>query len=160
MRFTLIKDLKQEQSMKSLLRFLLVFIFLYIVANILVKFSTLGLSIESVHLTLFGSEEDFIDPLSIASFLELLHTEIFFIMMVSFVLSAVFIRIATKNKVNRLLVNFLMLFGLGTLTTLGLSYFINDLMVIVYLSCFYTWNTLLVYMTLYSLWRLSFAKSL
>ena len=160
MRFTLIKDLKKEKAMVLLLRFLLLFIFLYTITNIFVKSSTLGLSVTNVTLTLFGSEENFIDPLGTASFLELIHTEIFFVMMVSFILSAIFIRIATKSIINRLLVNFLMLFALGELISLGLAYFVSDSIIIEYLICFYIWHALLLYMTLYSVWRLFFAKSL
>ena len=160
MRFTLIKDLKKEQGMKNILQALLFFILLYLIANLFVKALNFGLTPESVAHTLFGDEENFIDPLSKASFLEFIHTEIFFIMMISFTLSAVYIRVSAKNLKNTQFVNLLMFSGLGTIITLGLSYFVTPKAIIFYLGSFYLWNFLLAYMTLYGLWRLFFAKSL
>lgn len=146
--------------MKNILQFLLFFILLYLTANLLVKAFSFGLTLDSVALTLFGSEENFIDPLSQASFLEYIHTEIFFIMMVSFTLSAVYIRVATKKLINAPLVSLLMLSGLSSILTLGLAYFVTSKAIVFYLGSFYLWNFLLAYMTLYGLWRLFFAKSL
>lgn len=146
--------------MRNILQGLLFFILLYLVANLFVKALNFGLTPESVIHTLLGDEENFIDPLSKSSFLEYIHTEIFFIMMVSFSLSAIFIRVSVKNFKNAKLVNLLMLSGLSTIITLGVSYFVTSKAIIFYLGSFYLWNFLLAYMTLYGLWRLFFAKSL
>lgn len=155
MRFTLIKDLKNESSMRWILNLLLLFSSLYIAADIFVKYISFGVSISSVKATLFGSEEEFLDPITQGVFLEIIHTEIFFIMMLLLTLSTLFIRLFHPSKVALIVLNIAMISALLSLISLGASFYISALFVPLYILCFYLWHLSALYMSLGSLWRLN-----
>lgn len=151
MRFTLINNVKQDNAMRLILSALLVFISLYLISDVLVKHSSFGITSNAVKLTIFGSEAEYIDPISKASFLEFWHTEIFFIMMLLLVLSAVFVRLAKKSM---LILNIVMISSIISIITLALSYFMSPLFINIYIATFFIWHVSALYMSLYSLWRL------
>lgn len=159
MRFTLIKDLSNEGSMKWVLSTLLVFSSLYISLDIFVKKISFGVSTLRVKQTLFGDEEEFLDPITESTFLEFIHTEIFFIMMILLTISAIYIRMASKSKSSLFVLNFTMISALTSLVTLALSYYISESFIAIYIGTFFLWHIFSVYMSLFSLWNLH-AKSL
>lgn len=160
MRFTLLKNLQRESLMKNILSGLLLFIFLYVLSDIFVKQSTLGLSVESINTTLFGNEEEFLDPMNKAYFLEFWHMEIFFMMMALLTLSAVFIRIASINKRNTFVLHAVMIFALSDLLCIAASYFFSSVFVLPYIISFFLWHLLALYMIVSSLWGLYYDTSL
>jgi len=160
LRFTLIKDLKKDKSMQAILSGLLTFMFLYLIVDIFVKQGSFGIFSDEITMTLFGNVDEFLDPMSKASFLEFIHTEIFFIMMILLTLSAVYLRVANNNKYSILLVNGMMMSALSSLIALGVSFYFASNLVLIYVVCFFIWHILASYMTLYSLWSLNFAKSI
>jgi len=155
MRFTLIKDLKKDSSMRPILSGLLIFTSLYLMADIFVKYLSFGIFSSMIELTLFGNEEEFLDPITQASFLEFIHTEIFFIMMILLTLSAVFIRMATNKKINFIIMNITMISAIFSLISLALSYYISKSFVDIYVFSFFTWHILSIYMSIYSFWKLN-----
>jgi len=139
---------------------LLLFTLLYIVIDIFVKQSSFGLFTHDIYTTLYGNEDEFLDAITQATFLELIHTEIFFLMMILLTLSAVFARVSNKKAYSIAIINTLMISGLLTLITLGLSFFVNADFITLYVLSYFTWHSVALYMTLYSLWTLNFAKSI
>lgn len=139
--------------MSIILKGFLFFILLYIVSDVFVMKSGFGISTEAVNSTLFGNEEAYIDPINEASFLEFWHTQIFFIMMILLTLSAVFIRVAKKSR--NILTNALMISALASLVSLPLTYYISGFFVHVYISTYFLWHIMAVYMILYSFWKLN-----
>jgi len=160
LRFTLIKDISKDNSMKPILNGLLFFTLLYIVVDIFVKKSSFGLFVVDIKTTLYGNMDEFLDPMTESTFLEFIHTEIFFLMMILLTLSAVFTRLSKKNPFSITIINILMISGLATLLFLGLAYFINAEFIALYVISFFLWHIVALYMTLYSLWTLNFAKSI
>ena len=158
MRFTLIKDVKHDQSMKPLLNGLLIFTTLYILFDLFVKQHTLGLSVQTVSTTLFGNADEFLDPMNESVFLEFVHMQIFFLMMLLLTLSAVYIRLLHKKKNTMLVMNLLMLSGVLTPITLTLAYFYAPTLVVSYIFFFFLWHITALYMSLHSLWELNIAK--
>lgn len=156
MKFTLIKNIKQDKAMKLILTGFLSFIFLYIISDILVKAFSFGVSVETINITLFGSEENFIDPITKASFLEFWHVEIFFIMMLLLTLSAIFIRLANRSRT--LIINTLMISAITSLVAIALAYFISSIFIYLYVIGFFIWHLSALYIILYSFWKL-YAKS-
>lgn len=152
MRFTLIKDLKKDTTMKPILVGLLLFTLLYLISDIFVKESSFGISIDTVNTSLFGNEEEFIDPLSKSSFLEFWHMQIFFMMMILLTLSAVFVRLVSKAKL--LLLNLLMISALLSLVSLFGAFFLSGAFVQIYVVTFFAWHIFAIYMILASLWSL------
>ena len=156
MKFTIIKNLQKDSAMSLILKGFLVFILLYLAADILVMKSSFGISADVINTTLFGNEEEYIDPISEASFLEFWHTQIFFIMMVLLTLSAIFIRVAKRSRI--ILTNILMISAITSLITLPLAYYMSNFYVNVYVATYFIWHIMAIYMIFYSFWKLN-AKS-
>lgn len=145
--------------MSPILSGLLIFMGLYIVIDIFVKQSSFGLWTSDIKNTLLGNENEFLDPIGRASFLEFIHTEIFFIMMILLTLSAVFIRLAHKISYSLVLVNFVMLTALCSVVSLALAYFYTPVFINIYVMTYFMCHITAFYMIFFSLWKLHFAKS-
>ena len=154
MKFTLIKDLKQDFLMKPILSGLLIFTLLYLIADVIVKNATIGIFFNDIAYNLFGNEEEFLDPMLQSVFLEFWHIEIFFIMMILLSLSAVYIRLSTMSTINLIILNTTLLSAILSLVSIVLSYFVWDSFLIVYVISFFLWHILSFYMALISLWNL------
>ncbi|MGB3962624.1 MAG: hypothetical protein WBK95_10350 [Sulfurimonas sp.] len=159
MRFTLIKDIKKDTVMQPVLGALLFFALLYLISDILVKQSSFGITPAAVSATLFGDEEQFLEALSEASFLEFWHTEIFFSMMLLFTMSAVYIRLYEASKKAMLLVHLLFISALLALFALPLAYFVDPAFVNIYSFSFIVWHLSALIVAFCALQRLYFAKS-
>jgi len=151
-KFTLINNIKQDKAMRLVLSGFLGFILLYLVSDVLVKYSSFGIFPETIKTTLFGNEEEFIDPITTSSFLEFWHIEIFFMMMILLTLSAIFIRLAKRSRVA--MTNTLMISAIVSLVTLALSYFVGSFFIHIYVLTFFIWHLCAVYMIFYSFWKL------
>lgn len=154
MRFTLIKDLKQDRMMRPILTGLIVFTLLYLISDIFVKSLSFGIHEESIRTTLFGNEDEFLDPITRSAFLEFWHMEIFFIMMILLTLSAVFIRLSGAKGFHIIIVNAVMISALISLVALLLSFFVNATFIELYVLSFFLWHICAIYMSLYSLIKL------
>jgi len=154
MRFTLIKDIKQDKMMKPILNGLLLFLLFYLIADIFVKSANFGISIETIMTTLFGNEEEYIDPITTAVLLEFWHGEIFYSMMILLTLSTIFIRVCKSYKLRLILLNTLMLSALLSLIALPLAYFVSSFFVYIYLYTFFLWHISAIYIAIHSLIKL------
>ena len=139
--------------MSLIMKGFLVFILLYLASNVLVMNSSFGISPEQISTTLFGNEEEYLDPITESTFLEFWHTEIFFIMMILLTLNAIFIRLAKKSRI--IITNILMISAIVSLIALPLSYYYSNLFVYIYVMGFFTWNLTALYTIIYSLWKLN-----
>ncbi|MDA7816648.1 hypothetical protein N9A28_00485 [Sulfurimonas sp.] len=156
MKFTLIKDIKKDSEMSIILRGLLMFILLYLIADIFVMSSNFGITSHTLNTTLFGDEDEYIDPIGSSAFLEFWHTQIFFIMMVLLTLNSIFIRLAKEYKI--LITNIVMMSAILSLVCLPLSFYFSAVFVDLYIVSYFTWHITALYMVADSLWRLN-AKS-
>lgn len=146
--------------MRPILSGLLLFTLLYLVADVFVLKGSFGLFFAEIQNTLYGNMDEYIDPMSNSSFLEFIHTQIFFMMMILLTLSAVFIRLFSKALSSLIIVNILMISALSTLILLVLSYYVNQEFIVIYIITFFIWHVLAFVMSALSLWSLNFAKSL
>ncbi len=153
MRFTLIKNLNQDKTMKPILIGLLFFTLFYIVTDIFIKYINFGLTKTTLSSTLYGNESEFIDPILFSTLLEFIHTEIFFIMMILLTLSAVFARVSKHYTL--IVINLVMTSAIVSIISLVLAYFISDIFVVIYIGSFYIWHLIALYMSLYSIWKLN-----
>ena len=160
MKFTLLKSIRQDILMRPILLGLLLFTLAYLIADIFVKYSSFGIFSSQIHQTLFGNEDEFLDPINKAAFLEFWHMEIFFIMMILLSLSAVFIRLCASSTPNLWLLNILLITALTALVSLVLAFFISSYFIDIYVFSFFTWHLIALYMALFSLWNLFYDPSL
>ena len=154
MRFTLIKDLKRDPTMKPILAGLVSFILLYLISDIFVKKITIGLYPHDVKQTLFGNEEEFIEPLTQGSFLEFLHIEIFFVMMILLTLSAVYIRLRSSRAGSSIILHIVMISAILSILSIFAAYFASETFVYVYVLSFLIWHIFAIYMAISSFWSL------
>jgi len=155
LRFTLIKNIKQDRAMKPLLNGLLFFMLLYLLADIFVTKMTLGLFSQAISETLFGNINEFIDPMDNSVFLEYIHGQIFFMMMILLTLSAVYARLCSKKKYFMVLINTLMISALLSLITLALTYFVHANFLNLYIVSYFLWHTIAFFMATHALWNLN-----
>lgn len=160
MRFTLLKDLRQDKAIKPLLNGLLLFMLIYFIADISVVNATLGLTNEAIKITLYGNIDEFIDPIDTSVFLEYIHGQIFFIMMILLTLCTVYARLCSVKRYSIIVINILMISALLSLITLALSYFYTPSFISIYVFTYFTWHIMAFIMALHSLWNLNFATSL
>ena len=156
MKFTLIKNIQKDSAMSLILKGFLLFILLYLIADVLVMNSSFGITVDTITTTLFGNEEEYIDPINEASFLEFWHTQIFFVMMILLTLNAIFIRVANRSRVIN--TNILMISAITSLISIVLAYYVSDFFVNVYIWSYFIWHAMALYMIVYSFWKLR-AKS-
>ena len=156
MKFTLIKNIQKDSAMSLILKGFLLFILLYIIADVLVMNSSFGITVDTITTTLFGNEDEYIDPINEASFLEFWHTQIFFVMMILLTLNAIFIRVANRSRVIN--TNILMISAITSLISLVLAFYVSNFFVNVYMWSYFIWHVMAVYMIVYSFWKLR-AKS-
>ncbi|MEN4053195.1 MULTISPECIES: hypothetical protein [Sulfurimonas] len=141
--------------MKPLLNRLLIFILLYLLVDVFVKSHTMGITTGTIQTTLFGNADEFLDPMNKSVFLEFVHMQIFFLMMLVLTLSAVYIRLL-HHKTNTILsMNLFVFFALLTPITLTAAYFYSAQFTTIYLVAFFAWHIIALWMTLRSLWELN-----
>lgn len=140
--------------MKPILSGLLIFTILYLLSDMLVKYYGYGIFPADISLTLFGNEDEYIDPITKSSFLETWHMEIFFIMMILLSLSAVFIRLCDSNNKNIIILNSVLFSSIISILSLSASFFISSYFINIYVLSFFIWHIGALYMALYSIWNL------
>ena len=154
LRFTLVKNLKKDTHMSNILKGLLFFILLYLISDFFVKYFTIGLLPDALLFSFMGNEEEYIEPMGIASFLELWHTEIFFIMMILLTLSAIYIRVVSNVKHYKFTLNVVMISALISLVSLPLAFYVSQNFIYIYFITYFLWHLGAIKMTLRSLWKL------
>lgn len=140
--------------MRPLLGGLLLFILLFLCADIALKDDHIGLTPTHLAQTLFGNEEEYIEPVSEHFLLELMHSDIFFIMMTLLTLSAVYARLCQNKRVRLININVTMIAALLSIIFLPLAYYVSAHFVLPYIISFYTWHFMALIMTLASLYYL------
>ena len=154
MKFTLVKDIKGDSLMRPLLGGLLLFMLLFLSADVLLKNEHIGLIPTHLSQTLFGDEEAYIEPATEQFMLELIHSDIFFMMMTLLTLSAVYARLCQNKTIRIVNINATMISALLTVLFLPLAYYLSAWFVLPYIIAFYSWHILALFMAMASLYYL------
>ena len=104
--------------------------------------------------------DEFIDPMDKSVFLEFIHGQIFFIMMILLTLSTVYARLCSVKRYSIIVINILMLSALLTLISLSIAYFYIPSLINIYVLSYFIWHITAFIMALHSLWNLNFATSI
>lgn len=158
MRFTLVKDLREDALMRPLLAGLALFEIVFLVADVFLKRDHIGLDRQTLSNTLYGNEAEFIDPVSEHFLLELLHGDIFFMMMTLLTLSAVYARLSPSKRFAALLVNVAMLSAFAAIALLALAYYRGSTYLVPWLGAFWIWHAAALYMAAASLLNLTLLR--
>ena len=84
--------------MRPILVGLLLFTLLFLLLDLLNSHYHSGITFSAFSTYILGNEEEYIDPISFATLLELLHVKIFLVMMTLLILSAIYARLAPSKK--------------------------------------------------------------
>lgn len=152
MKFTLVKNLRQDPLMRPILIGLLIFFILYFTGDIFLVQNQFGSSYEALYKTYYGFEEEFIDSLSLQAILEYTHQKVFFVMMSLLTLSAVYIRVNFKSAFMIVILNITLLSAFLTQLLFILSFYYE--LLIFYYIVFYMWHIMALYMSIISLYRI------
>ncbi len=151
MRFTLVKDLRSDALMRPLLNGLLLFTGAFLVADVFLKRDHIGLDRQTLSDTLYGNEAEFIDPVSEHFVLELLHSDIFFMMMTLLTLSAVYARLCPFKRIAAVVINLAMAAAIADAVLFALAYYRGDAYLLPWLGTFWTWHGAALFMASASL---------
>jgi len=140
--------------MRPLLGGLLLFMLLFLSADVLLKSDHIGLTPSTLSQTLFGNEEEYIEPATEHFLLELMHSDIFFMMMTLLTLSAVYARLCQNRTIRIVNINATMITALLSILFLPLAYYVSKSFVLPYILTFYSWHILALFMAVASLYYL------
>lgn len=154
MKFTLVRDLREDALMRPLLAGLLLFALLFLGADALLKSEQLGLAPSALAATLYGDEENYVDPMPATSLTEQVHASLFFMMFTLLTLGATYVRLAGGRGLRMLPMHLSMLAGLSDPALLLLAYYGDDAFVLPWLGAFWLWHAGALFMALASLARL------
>ncbi len=154
MKFTLVKDLRQDPLMRPVLSGLLVFLILFFISNLAQKYEQIGLHVKTAALVMYGDEENFIDPISITSLLEILHSDLFMMMMTLLSLSAIYIRLSPHIKLSKIVLHLLMISAIFSILFLLGAYYFHTIFLTLWIIFLWIWHLLALSMSIESLYRL------
>lgn len=154
MRFTLVKDLREDALMRPLLSGLLLFSGAFLIADVFLKRQHIGLDQQALSQTLYGNEETFSEPVSEHFLLELLHSDIFFMMMTLLALSAVYARLCPSKRLASTLINIAMLSAIADIVLLALAFYRGEGYIMPWLGAFWVWHAAALFMAAASLFYL------
>ncbi len=154
MRFTLVKDLRTDALMRPLIGGLLLFTLLFLLFDVWHKIDQIGLLPTDVITFLYGNEEEFIEPITQSSLLEIIHMDTFFAMMILLTLSAVYARLSDSTSRKMIMINLSMIGAIFGIISLPLAYFLHPLFIYLWLLCFWVWHMIAFGMCIESLWKL------
>lgn len=158
MKFTLVKDLKGNALLRPLLGGLVSFIIFFLFADVILKNDHIGLTTSTLSATLYGDEENYIEPVTFHFILELLHSDIFFMMMILLTLSAIYSRLCEKHKVRLILINLTMVAALFDVVLLLAAYFWGEVLLPFWIAAFWVWHLGALTMAIISLLHLFVLK--
>ncbi len=154
MRFTLIKDLSKHTQMRALLLGMLFFLTLFLLVDIAIKDTLIGLNLESISSTLYGNEEEYIEGINEGTLLEMIHADIFFMMMSLTLLSSIYTRVMGGSKTTNRLISVLFISALATLGFLLLAFYTSALFINAYIFTFALWHTIALLFSIVSFKKL------
>ncbi len=156
MKFTLNNDHQKNRSMNLLLSGLLVFVIFFLASDMIVKKEHYGYTYAQIKMSIFGDEEEFIEPLPFSSLLEGVHADIFFTMMTLLTLGAIYGRVGRSKKLSVFLINIMMLSAFFSVVSPFLVYFYSSELITLWISTFIVWHLTALFISFISLWRLKF----
>lgn len=114
----------------------------------------MGLTPSHLAQTLYGDEEAYVEAVSEHFLLELMHSDIFFMMMTLLTLSAIYARLCQNKTIRIVNINATMITALLTIIFLPLAYYYSSHFILAYIISFYAWHILAIFMVFASLFYL------
>ena len=152
MKFLTTKSLKENPFLKNLLVGLIIFIILFLFLDIALYSEQIGLRFEDVKNRILGNEEEFIEPILFDSLLIMIHSNLFFSMLILLILSAIWIRVSKLNTFSKWILHLLFLMAIFSNVFLLLGYFYISFRVEIWVVLFWSWHFMAIFMAIYTMY--------
>jgi len=149
MKFTVSKDLRKNIVMRNLLIAFSIITLLFLALDITAKTLRFGASISEIKANILGNEEEFLEPLSMISALEILHLDLFLAIILLLMISSIFMRVDAKFKAG--LLSSTMLFSIISFSSFFGALFFGELFVTISVVTFILWHLGAAWIVLISL---------
>lgn len=154
MKFLLSKELWQNQLLKWLVVLLLVMLVLFLLSDMLLHHFQIGLDFPKAIETLLGNEEAFVDAILFDSLLERIHIDLFTSTITLMLLSVIYVRVATQDKIKALLIHLSFLTAILSHIALMAGFYAGEGMIKLWVGLFIFWHMLAMAMSLYVIMKL------
>ncbi|MDH5464315.1 MAG: hypothetical protein OEW60_01725 [Thiovulaceae bacterium] len=143
MKFFVSGDIKHQRKLVLAIFIVALFFILFLLSDMWVKSKLFGLTIHDVSQTLLGDEENFIEPYAFSTLLEMIHTDLFFVMMLFILSGALYFRIKKQSKRARIIMSIILLMVFVSMITpfVGLHYYLGSLL---WYYSFIIWHLLFI----------------
>lgn len=152
MKFLVVKELRHNPLLKSVVILLVAFLGLFLVSDMILHHLQIGLSPNKATETLLGNEESFIEPILFDALLERIHVDIFTSMMTLVLLSIIYMRVL--NKKNSKVIHLAFITAILAPITLVLAYFYGAVFIISWIGLFMLWHIAGTYLSIRIVWSL------
>jgi len=138
MKFTVSKDLRNNKVMRNLLIAFSTIMLLFLALDVTNKALRFGSTITDIKNSFLGNEDEFIEPLSAISALEMVHLDLFIAILLILLIGSIFMRIDTKLKTPFLAIT--MLLSIISFASFLASVFFSEAFVIISVTSFLAWH--------------------
>lgn len=152
MKFLVVKELRHNPLLKSVVLLLVVFLGLFLVSDIVLYHLQIGLSPSKASETLLGNEEAFIEPLLFDVLLARVHVDIFLSMMTLVLLSIIYMRVLDQEKSKAIHLAFIT--AILAPITMVLAYFYGGVFILLWIGLFILWHLSGLYLSMRIVWSL------
>ena len=152
MKFLVVKELRHNPLLKSVVFLLVAFLGLFLVSDVVLHHLQIGLSLTSATETLLGNEEAFIEPILFDALLERIHIDIFTSMMTLVLLSIIYMRVLDQEKSKSIHLAFIS--AILAPIVLILAYFYGTFFIILWIVLFILWHLSGLYLSMRIVWSL------
>jgi len=137
-KFTVSKDLRKNKVMRNLLISFSTIMLLFLALDITNKTLRFGSTISDIKNSWLGNEDEFIEPLSTISALEMVHLDLFIAILLILLIGSIFMRIDTKLKTPFLAIT--MLLSIVSFGSFIAALFVSKTFVIISVTSFLAWH--------------------
>ncbi len=154
MKFFVSSNFKKNRHLRFAVLALLLFLFTFTLSDISVFLHSFGLDAKTISHTLWGNEEEFIEPLNALDFFTYLHTELFFMALIFIILASLIHRLYKKSRFRQLLLLLMLLAMISTTLGLFFGYYKYIIAIHIALTASYLWHAMVVVFSLDIAWGL------
>ncbi len=147
MKFLVTKDLAYSTLLKNLIVGVCIALFFYFILDIILHGYVVGFEFQDIFATLYGNEEEFIEPILIDSLLLQVHIDLFMSLLAVMMIASIYIRLFSTKKMTKWLVHILFLLSLMSPITLMVAYLSSQIFAFVWISSFLLGHLLAMIMT-------------
>lgn len=156
MKFLITKELVRSTLLTKLILVVSVALLFYLVLDVVLHGYVIGFNLQGIINTLYGNEEEFIEPIIIDSLLLQVHINLFMSLFSMLIIASIYIRLFSEKKMTKLLVHLLFILGLLAPVALMIAYFTSVWVAYVWIVSFMASHLLSMLMLLLIIKKLLF----